>query len=357
MAQTVTLSPSLTVSEEYDDNILLSATDRQSDFVTSVSPELRLTVTDYPLTVTANASLRALYYARRSDLNSSTDNRQGSLTVEFRPTPRFSASLTDTFIRSLDPGEVDPTTGITVGRFVSTRNTVTPAVSYQLTPLTHLSLQYSFSILRSDSPLAAESNTHQATLGLRRVFTRRTTGTLQYTFSRFRVEGAPERDAHVPRVGVAYVLSPTARLAADAGPLLVERVDGSLGVTAGGSVRYVQEFKRGRLSLTYDNIAGVTGALAEVATSHNLTATLGFSATRAVAVWLEGGVRLTEGAGTAADFLVYTAGMRLEYRILRWLSVTGGYRYGRQDDRTGPLDLERNVVFVGLTASTDARVY
>ncbi len=356
-AQGITLSPSLTVSEEYDDNILLSATDRQHDFVTSVSPGLRLTLNKYPWTVTAAASLRAVYYARRSDLNSSTDNRQGSLAIEFRPTPRFSASLTDTLVRSLDPGEVDPTTGITVGRFASTRNTVRPAVSYQLTPLTQLQLHYAFSVFRSDSPLAEDSDTHEAGLFLQREFTPRTTGTFRYTFSRFEVEGTPARDAHLPRVGLAYALSPTIRLSADAGPLLLERADGSTEITAGGSANYAQEFQQGRLSLTYDRSAGVAGAFGEVVTSQGLTGVLSLSATRAVTVALEGGVRASEAAGAAVDFLVYTAGIRLDYRILRWLSVNAGYRYLRQDDRAGPLDLERNVVFVGLTASTDVRLY
>lgn len=356
-AQRITLSPSITVSEEYDDNILLSSTDRQSDFVTAVSPALRLTITEHPWSVTATGALRGLYYARRSDLNSSTDNRQGSLTIEYHPTPRLRASLTDTLVRSLDPGEVDPTTGITVGRFASTRNTVTPAVTYQLTPLTHLDLQYAFSVLRSGSPLVEESDTHEATLGLRREFTRRTTGTLRYTFSRFEVEEAPARDAHLPRVGVAYALTPTARLSADGGPLFLERADGSTEVTAGGSVQYAQEFERGRLALTYDRSAGVAGTVGEVVTSQSLTAVLSYSVTRTLTVALDGAVRSSEAAGTPTDFLVYAAGVRFDYRILRWLSANAGYRYFRQDDRSGPLDLERNVIFLGLTASTDVRVY
>ncbi len=276
---------------------------------------------------------------------------------EFRPTPRLSASRTDTLVRSLDLGEVDPATGITVGRFASTRNTVTPAVRYQLTPLTHLRLRYSFSVLRSDSPLAEESGTHEAGLVLHREFTPRTTGTLQYTFSRFQVEGTGARDAHLPSVGLAYALSPTIRLSADGGPLLLERADGSTEITAGGSVNYAQEFEYGHLSLTYDRTAGVAGALGKVATSQGLTASVSLSVARDLTLGLESSVMASEAEGAAADFLVYTAGIRLDYRILRWLSVNCGYRYLRQDDRAGPLDLERNVVFVGLTASTDARVY
>jgi len=57
-AQTITPFYSLAVSEEYENNILLSPTDRQSDSTTSVSPGLRLTTTEHPLTVGAAGSLR-----------------------------------------------------------------------------------------------------------------------------------------------------------------------------------------------------------------------------------------------------------------------------------------------------------
>lgn len=356
-AQTITLSPSLTVSEEYDDNVLLSPTNEQSDFVTSISPALRLTIAEHPWTVRAAAALRGVYYADRSELNSTLDNRQGSLAIEFRPTPSFTASLTDTFVRSLDPGEVDPEAGIITGRFASTRNTVTPAVSYQLDPLTHIGIQYSFSIIRSDSALAEESDTHEAGLSVRRQFTPRTSGTLRYTFSRFRPGDGPARDAHLPKVGLIHALSPTIQISADAGPLLIERSDGSTEITAGGSLRYEQEFRRARFALAYDRSARVAGVTGETATSQSLTATLTLSATRELTLGLESGVRVTEAADAASDFLVYTAAIRLDYQLLQWLSLSGGYRYLRQDDRVGPLDLDRNVIFVALTASTEFRVY
>lgn len=355
-AQTITLSPSLTVSGEYDDNVLLSSTDRQSDFVTSVSPGLRLAIAEHPWTMTLAGSLRGVYYASRPELNSSTDNRQGSLAIEFRPTPRFTASLTDTVVRSLDPGEVDPETGITLGRFPSTRNTVTPVLSYQLTPLTHISLQYAYGILRSNSPLAVDSDTHEAGLSVRREFTPRTSGTLRYTFSRFQVEGSPAGDAHLPRVGLIHALSSTIRVSAEAGPLLLERPDGSTEITVGGSLRYEQEFRPARFAIAYDRSARVAGAIGEAVTTQSLTATITVSAIRDLTLGLESGIRATESADAVEDFLVYTAAFRLDYRILRWLSVNAGYRYLRQDDRAGPLNLERNVVFVGLTASTDVRL-
>ena len=103
---------------------------------------------------------------------------------------------------------------------------MTPAVSYQINPLTRIGLQYSFSILRSDSPLAEDSDTHEVGLSVQREFTPRTSGTVRYTFSRFQAKDSPARDAHLPKVGLIHALSPTIRISADAGPLLIERPDG-----------------------------------------------------------------------------------------------------------------------------------
>lgn len=356
-AQTITLTPSLTVSEEYDDNVLLSPTDRQSDFVTSISPGLRLTVRDPTWDVTLAASARADYYADRPELNSTTDNQSGNLAIKFRPTARFTASLTDTFNRSINPAEVNTETGIITGRFRSYRNTVTPAVTYQINPLTLIGLQYSLGILRSDSPLARDSDTHEGELSAQRQLTPRTSGTLRYTLSRFQIEASPARDVHLPRIGVAHALSPTIRISAEAGPVFIETSDGSFETTVGGTLQYTQEFSRGRLSVAYDRRALVPEVIGEVAVRQSLTATVTLPATRDVTVDLEAGIRATESLDEAVDFLVYTAAIRVDYRVLQWLAFNVGYRYLRQDDRVGSFDLDRNVVFLGVTASTDFRVY
>ena len=400
LAQTFTLTPSLAVSETYDDNVLLSSTDRQSDFVTSISPGLRLTVRDPRWDVTLAASARADYYADRPDLNSTTDHQNGDLAVAFRATPRLTVSLTDTFIRSLNPAEADTANGITTGRFRSYSNTVTPAVRYQITPLTLLGLEYSFAILRSDSPFTRDQDTHEGRLSVERQFTPRTSGTLRYIFSRFMVEGEADRDAHSPMVGLIHTFSPTIRVSAEAGVLLLDKADGSTEVLPAGTLRYDQEFSQGRFSLAYDRSARLAGLDSVAGASQRLTATATFIATRnftldlrsgasttdsvdteeevrqaffgaaitfasgrvfrtgrEVTLGLESEVRATDSINRVEDFLTYTVGIRLEYRFVEWLSINAGYRHTRQDDKTGPFDLERNLVFVGLTASTDFRVY
>ena len=125
----------------------------------------------------------------------------------------------------------------------------------------------------------------------------------------------------------------------------------------GGSLQYEQAFSRGRIAIAYDRSARVAGVIGEAATSQSLTATVTLSATRELTLSLESAIRATETADATSDFLVYTAAIRVDYRLLQWLSLSGGYRYLRQDDRVGALDLDRNVIFIALTASTEFRVY
>src|SRR3972149_9894378 len=92
--QTVTATPSLTVSEEYDDNIRLTPKNPESDFVSAVRPGLRLEAKDHPWYVTLEGSVRGEFFANHSDLNN-YDNQAGSARLEFRPERPFRLSLTE----------------------------------------------------------------------------------------------------------------------------------------------------------------------------------------------------------------------------------------------------------------------
>lgn len=354
------ITPSLTISEDYDDNIRQTSTKTQSDFVTRVSPGLRLEWKEYPWDVSVAGAFRPEIFARHTDLNTATENRDASAAVEFRPTPLVTLSLAENYIRSVNPETVTPRIRLIPGRFASTSNTVAPAVTYHLTPLTSARVGYSFDILRSEAPGSADSDTHQGDLSLQHQLTPRTSGTVRYTFTHFQVQGSPEQDAHFPRGGVAFAYSPTIRLSLEAGPLFLERPDGSLQVSWGGTTTYEQEFKQGRFSLGYDRNATVGGLLGAPGITQDLRAALILEPLRRLTVTLAGDGQETVSSGPAparVNFVTASVGLRLTYRVLRWLSVDAGYRYERQDDRTGSLSLKRDVFSLSVTASEQFRAY
>ncbi len=374
-AQTVLVTPSLSTSESYDDNVRLTPTKRQDDFVTNVIPRLRLEARDYPWDVTFDGSVRAQYLARLTELNTTTDNWTVGGTAGYRLSPTVNLSLTDSYVRSLNTGTVGgqpgvitgPQTsaltgvpsGIVTGRFASTSNTVSPAVSYQITSRTGVSARYSFQVIRSDAPGALDSDTHEAGFSVQHQLAPRTAGTSSYTFDRFQTKGLPDRDSHSPRIGFIFAYSPTIRFVTDTGLLLLQRGDGSEEVTWASSTRYEQTFTQGGLSLGYDRNASVAGVLGVPSVTQTLTVLASYQALRDLTLSLQGSlsdVQSSGGGATQAHFLVSSAALRVSYRILRWLALEAQYQNLHQDDRKGPLTLDRNVFFLGLTASDQFRV-
>ena len=394
-AQTILLTPSFSLSGEYDDNVNLSPTAPQTDLVTVVIPGLRLEGRDHPWYVTLAGSLRGEFFSTRSELNNFGDNGSGNAAVEFRPTPSLTASLTNTLVRSLNPADVDPTTGLTTtGRSVSTNNTLSPTMRYQITPDTLLGLQYSLSMFRSDAPLSRDSDTHTVDSLVEHRLLPQYSMSLRHTFNQFRVEGNPAQNSHQPRLGLAHNFSPTIRLSSENGLLLLDRPDGSTEQTWSSTHRYDQQFRGWALSLSYDRSSRLAGAIGEAGVSQSLTTATSYSITRALTLALNSVLRKTESLGPAGDlrvdshgiqvnyqplrslsmglqatvsdgrssnravdFRTYSGAVQVSYRLLRWLSIRGGYRLERQEDRAVPSDLGRNVFSLDLTASDQFRVY
>ncbi len=394
--QSIIFTPSLTIGESYDDNVFLSSTNRQSDFVTALTPGLRLEIKDYPWYVSLAGSARGELYATQSELNNFGDNASGNMSVEFRPTPLLTVSLTDTLARSLNPSDVNPAAGLPIsGRSVSTNNTVTPAMTYQINPVTLLGLQYSLTSFRSDSPGALDSDTQVAEFSVQRQFSPRNSGIFRYTFNHFQVEGNPDQDSHFPRVGIIHAFSPTIRVSADVGPIFLENPDGSWEVAVGGGVRYAQQFRRGTLSIALDRAPQLAGNIGQAGITDSLTTTTNFPLTTTMTLALNSVISYTEPSHTnpdlrvlsngiainyqplrllsmdlqfsmsdnrssdgTTDFLTYSGGGQVKYQVFKWLSIQGGYNFQQQDDKAGTTNnLQHNVFFLGLTASDQFRAY
>lgn len=406
--QMVRISPSLGVSEAYDDNIRLSARNPESDFISVLTPGLRLQIDEQPWSATLDGQLRAEYFARQTELNNYTDNWNGNATVAFRPTQLLTFSLADKFARSLEASAIDPQTGLILGRFPSTTNTLTSSVSYQLDRLTETTAQYSLAVFRSESPSALDSDTHTAEVFVKRQLEilPRDSVSFRYTYTRFEFAETGTQQSHLPKLGLIHAFSPTLRVSGEAGPVFLEQSDGTTERDIGARGRYEQEFKTGSFSLTYERSPQLAGRIGEAGIGWSLTSattyrfsesfsmhegsaysqtTTGDSSTlrsfttqagldyelrrdmtvgaslMAIDTRSDAGATTTtggtaSGAGaTATNFRTYSIDVRFNYRILRWLTLETSYRYFRQDDRSGSNDLQHNVFTVGLTASDQFR--
>src|SRR2546422_2720189 len=93
----VTLTPSVSVSEEYNDNIFLDNRNRQWDFITSLSPALTLYVNRPSYQLTAGYSFGADLYAREDRLSNALNVQNFVATGLYRLTPVLTLTASDAF--------------------------------------------------------------------------------------------------------------------------------------------------------------------------------------------------------------------------------------------------------------------
>ncbi|MEK7698611.1 MAG: TIGR03016 family PEP-CTERM system-associated outer membrane protein, partial [Nitrospirota bacterium] len=79
------IKPALTLREEYNDNIFLTKTNREDDFITSVSPNIRLNYALSYLDLSLDYGLNFKFFAHHSELNltSLTNTQTASLKHQF----------------------------------------------------------------------------------------------------------------------------------------------------------------------------------------------------------------------------------------------------------------------------------
>ncbi len=135
----VTLTPSISVSEEYNDNIFSDNRNRQWDFITSFSPALTLYVNRPSYQLSAGYSFSADLYAREDRLSNAFDHQNFVATGLYRLTPVVTLTASDTFAYDRTSNRV-AAQGFSSGRQKSWGNTFTPGTIWQITPLDSLSL-------------------------------------------------------------------------------------------------------------------------------------------------------------------------------------------------------------------------
>jgi hypothetical protein len=111
------LTPRLSVSEVYDDNIDLDSTDEKSDFITTVSPGITFDALSENQDILVRYAPTFAWYGKYDD--NDTVRHSGTLQVDRDLTQHLAFNMTDTYIKSEEP--IEETVGVEGVR--RTRNT------------------------------------------------------------------------------------------------------------------------------------------------------------------------------------------------------------------------------------------
>jgi len=350
----VVLYPTLTVGGEYNDNVFLSDERKQSDFIISVTPAVRLVLESSVYRWSAGYSLTAEKYLDNSQLDSAVQRQNFFLTGSHRIDPRLTLTLSEIFIEDKNTNLVGEE-NIAVGRRTSRSNSLTPGFSWQFAPLTSLNASLSWTLQRFDDPAAFDSDTYRLTADVNHDLTARLRGIVGYEGRYIDVESQPALTTHTLRVGAAYQFTPTLMGTLIVGPTVrVSRED--TGVSPYASAALSGLFSWGTVTGFASHYVGTAGGLGGT-TENTAIGALVQVTTLLRDLVIEGGPsyylsKSIGNRGTDVDVRSFTFDLRAAYRFTSWLAAVGGYRFFAQRSDSGSTrlagDVDQNRLFVGV---------
>jgi len=361
-SQRLTITPSLSLGERYDDNIFETPTDKQHDFITVLSPGIRV---QYLPTAPTLGTLFDFDYRANIEFfaDHSSENNVGhrlSLTLNSPLAPSLQVSFRDLLVITEDPFARDERLSNPTGlrpasqqqRARTTHNEAEGRVDIRLGGRTSLGVL--FGNLVDDVDVPEELDEFRYTVGAElgyalnvardsRVFV-----AYQASFETFRNNGiVPSVNADSPfqvhafGTGVRHELTPT--LVVDAGlgysftTSDAPQKDGQNGVI--GNLKFTKTFNRGEASLGYARRFTAGGSTGDVVIDDTVSATASINLTGKLTAGFAGNVSWFNFQGVTAsttnadnaDRRFLSIRPSLTYQILRPWSVSLAYIYEYTD--------------------------
>ena len=350
---------SLSLSEEYNDNILLRHDDRESDFVTYISPSVYFSLrSGGGSELSANYTPSFSSYASNSDQNSTSHN--ASARGSFAISEDTRVSISDTFVMSeelryltrlADLGPIRTRTELRV-------NTLRGDVSQKLGEHFSLLLGASYIDNSFKDPGFNDFRAYSGSAGLAYRINPRTTVSANAGYSKYDYRLAS--DAHSEDYTVAFTrrLTPTLTLEVTGGAVLTEIENGGRSSTDfSGGIDLMQRLDRGSaiISLRQSIEPGLEegGPLRTRAISLRLIRPLSewWTVTLTPAYF-----RYKSVSAADRDSDMFALDAALTYDIRRWAGLSLSYGYANFNDRrsrTG--DYNNNRVALTLRVHLDKR--
>ncbi len=391
----IELTPSVSVSEVYDDNIDLDADNEKSDYITTVSPGLELHVLSEKTDFGLSYAPTFVWYKDYDDNN--TTRHSGALTLLQELSEHWRFELSDTYIKSEEP--LEETEGIT--GFRRTRNTYQrnrgnaafyytfgpdnvlnfgyrhywlenddlmlddsteqspyASMTYWFNTRNGLELSYSYTTVdfsRDDNfPLDDDYDGHAPGIRYLRRFSPHTTGFVGYTYTTRDFDGVTEDyDVHDGSVGIEHAFSPDLSLSADVGYFVRKKEfsDEDEGPTFHASL--IKRFERGTLDLEGDGGWDETYMDAEdrgFTKFWSVLAHFEYRLLESLNTYVGGSYRWEEDD---LDLISKTwrGNCGLSWDFHRWFSLALDYTYANRDDDMEADDYKVNRVMLRLTGS------
>ncbi|OLC35424.1 MAG: hypothetical protein AUH81_10295 [Candidatus Rokubacteria bacterium 13_1_40CM_4_69_5] len=354
------LRPTLTLEEEYNDNVLLNNNDKRWDFITRFTPGLALEVEQPVYRLSAAYSFSAEIFAREPGLTHVFDQHRFILDGLYRVSPPLTLNLSDTFSLTTNTNLL-AAEGVATGRSRGYSNALSGGAAWQFDPRTTLRGGASWTVLRFERRELRGSDVYRANVDVDRALTRRLNVTLGYEFGFLDVEREENLTTHTPRLGLTYRFTETLTGSVVGGPTFeVSDRDNRVTPTVSASLR--QRLKWGFLSADYSRTLGTAAGLGGPTINQSVGASAQL-ATLTKGLTVEFGPRysIVESQDNRnpdrIDVKSLSLPLSATYRFTRWLALVASYQFfhQRSDSRITDVagaslanDVDQNRISIGL---------
>ena len=165
LANELKLTPSVTLKEEYNDNIFFDVSNKKSDFVSTLTPGIEFSDRSERLDANILLRLNGFLYARTSDLNAIDQDYRGR--ISYTLSPRLSISSAASYTLDSQPDREVATTGLVLTSPVKRhQQQYSLSVVRALTEKTSATLAYSYEQDDYDNNRFSNLRYHDASLTL-----------------------------------------------------------------------------------------------------------------------------------------------------------------------------------------------
>ena len=362
----LTIVPSFTISEEYNDNVFLDNSNRQHDFITGFTPGITITWERPTYRLAAGYNFTAELFARETNESHAFDRQNFFLDTSWKVDPQLTLSLTDTFIFSTDTNLI-ARESVATGRDRSWSNVLGAGVGYQLTEFWTLRGGGSYTVERFSRSGLQDSDVYRANIGADRRLSSRLTVGGGYEFGYFDIDNEEKATTHTPRIGGAWRPTETITLALSGGPSIEVRESGKTRVTPAITCAYGQKTFFGSVGLGYDRAIGTASGLGgptdnDIVTGYITLTTLMRGLTVA---FLPTFSNVQSPHSNQIDIQSFTLPVQITYRFTEYLALIAGYQFFHQrSDSTAvssigtPIanDADQSRLFFGLTVGYPIKI-
>ena len=372
------LTPQVSVSEEYDDNVFFTGTP-QDDFITSFSTGLGLHYSTPRLDASLSGRTSAQLFAEHTKENQAASAQSGVLAVGYTATPRLSISVSDAVARvnrtrsgelssdgqapppNLEQPGPESQASVLLPRGEALSNFFAATARYRIDPLWTAAFRYGNSLSDFSSPSGRDLS-NRVGMALSYQWTPRLSLDGFYNYARINPSNGTDTESHAAGLGAAYQLGTTWSVSGSAGVYvnrpLASNSD-SISRRTGGTFSLA-------LSKAFENSAASLSASQAVTASAGVA---GVSETRSVLFHyniqlmerLDGyiGASFADFNTSRSEFRVYSVSTGLNYAVLPYLSIRLSYGHRRREaDQPVPGLIEdpvvdANLVRLTITASSE----